>query len=550
MRTEEENREIAQLLFPEVGESVEDIFKRYPKRKLKDSQLVVRFAPSPTGFLHVGSVYTSLINRKLADQTDGICILRIEDTDKKREIEGGIDLIINGLERFGIKFDESVKKGEYGPYIQSERKEIYKVFAKDMIARGCAYPCFASEEELEEIRKKQSESGVRTGYYGKWALWRDAKVEDVKRALNEGKRFVVRLYSTGNFNNKFTFNDLIKGNCTFSENDMDIVLLKSDGLPTYHFAHPIDDTLMGINLVIRTYEWFPSVPLHLEIFDKLGFKRINYAHPAPLMKMDGGNKRKLSKRKDPEADASFFLYQGYPQVGILEYFLSIMNSNFEDWRIQNPSLPYTDFELKLEKFNKAGALFDMVKLTDVCKEYISRLSAEQVYNFVLEWAKEFDMDIYNRMINNKGYCISIFNIEREGDKKRKDMSKWSDVKEQFKIFFDDMFNDMKKDVLDMDRGLQINILKEFLATYYYGDSSTEWFDKIKRIAQDNGFAIDYKEYEKEPSKYKGKVGDVAGVIRVAVTGRKQSPDLYQVMQVMGDSRVRDRIEKYINNLQG
>lgn len=548
MRTEEENREIAQLLFPEVEESVEDIFKRYPKRKLKDSQLVVRFAPSPTGFLHVGSVYTSLINRKLADQTDGICILRIEDTDKKREIEGGVDLIINGLEKFGIKFDESIKKGEYGPYIQSERRQIYKVFAKDMIARGCAYPCFASEEELEEIRKKQSESGVRTGYYGKWALWRDAEVEEIKGALGEGKKFVVRLYSTGNFNNKFTFNDLIKGNCTFSENDMDAVLLKSDGLPTYHFAHPIDDTLMGINLVIRTYEWFPSVPLHLEIFSKLGFENIKYAHPSPLMKMDGGNKRKLSKRKDPEADASFFLHQGYPQVGILEYFLSIMNSNFEDWRIKNPSLPYTAFELKLEKFNKAGALFDMVKLTDVCKEYISRLSAEDVYNFVLEWAKEFDTDIYNRMISNRGYCISIFNIEREGDKKRKDMSKWSDAKEQLEIFFDDMFENMKKDVLDMDRKLQINILKGFLATYYYGDNSVEWFNKIKRIAQDNGFATDYKEYEKEPSKYKGKVGDVAGVIRVAVTGRKQSPDLYQVMQVMGDSRVRNRIEKYINNV--
>jgi len=548
MRTEEENREIAQLLFPEVEESVDDIFKRYPKRKLKDSQLVVRFAPSPTGFLHVGSVYTSLINRKLADQTDGICILRIEDTDKKREIEGGVDLIINGLEKFGIKFDESVKKGEYGPYIQSERRQIYKVFAKDMIARGCAYPCFASEEELEEIRKKQSESGVRTGYYGKWALWRDAEIEEIKGALDEGKKFVVRLYSTGNFNNKFTFNDLIKGNCTFSENDMDVVLLKSDGLPTYHFAHPIDDTLMGINLVIRTYEWFPSVPLHLEIFDKLGFENIKYAHPSPLMKMDGGNKRKLSKRKDPEADASFFLHQGYPQVGILEYFLSIMNSNFEDWRIKNPSLPYTAFELKLEKFNKAGALFDMVKLTDVCKEYISRLSAEDVYNFVLEWAKEFDTDIYNRMVSNRGYCISIFNIEREGDKKRKDMSKWSDAREQLEIFFDDMFENMKKDVLDMDRKLQINILKGFLATYYYGDNSAEWFNKIKRIAQDNGFATDYKEYEKEPSKYKGKVGDVAGVIRVAVTGRKQSPDLYQIMQVMGESRVRNRIEKYINNV--
>ena len=548
MRTEEENREITQLLFPDVAESVEDIFRRYPKRKLKDSQLVVRFAPSPTGFLHVGSVYTSLINRKLADQTDGICILRIEDTDKKREIEGGVDLIINGLEKFGIKFDESVKKGKYGPYIQGERRDIYKVFAKDMIERGCAYPCFASEQELEEIRKKQSESGEKTGYYGKWALWRDAKVEDIKGALNEGKKFVVRLYSTGNFNKKFIFNDLIKGNCTFSENDMDIVLLKSDGLPTYHFAHPIDDTLMGINLVIRTYEWFPSVPLHLEIFSKLGFKSIKYAHPAPLMKMDGGSKRKLSKRKDLEADASFFLHQGHPLVGIMEYFLSIMNSNFEDWRIKNPSLPYTAFELKLEKFNKAGALFDMVKLTDVCKEYISRLSAEDVYNFVLEWAKEFDTDIYNKMISNKGYCISIFNIEREGDKKRKDMSKWSDVREQFKIFFDDMFENIKKDVLDMDRELQINILNEFLATYYYGDNSTEWFNKIKKIAQDNGFAVDYKEYEKEPSKYKGKVGDVAGVVRVAVTGRKQSPDLYQVMQVMGDGRVRNRIEKYINNI--
>ncbi len=548
MRSEEENKKIAQILFPDVEESVVDIFRKYPKRKIGSSQLVVRFAPSPTGFLHIGSVYTSFINRKLADQTNGICILRIEDTDKKREIEGGIDLIINGLEKFGIRFDESVKAGKYGPYIQSERREIYKVFAKDMIERGCAYPCFATEEELEDIRRRQSESGERTGYYGKWAKWRDANVEDIQKALDEGKKFVVRLYSTGNFEKKFTFNDLIKGNCTFSENDMDSVLLKSDGLPTYHFAHPIDDTLMGVNLVIRTYEWFPSVPLHLEIFNKLGFERIQYAHPAPLMKMDNGNKRKLSKRKDPEADSSFFITNGYPRVGILEYFLTVMNSNFEDWRVQHPLLPYTNFELKLEKFNKAGALFDVIKLTDVCKEYISRLSAEDIYNFVLEWAEEFDKDIYERMVNYKDYCTSIFNIEREGERKRKDMSKWSDARVQFEMFFDDMFQNMRKDFIDMDKGLQKDILNQFLSTYYYGDSSSEWFDKIKEIAKDNGFSVDYREYEKEPSKYRGKVGDVAGVIRVAVTGRKQSPDLYQIMQVLGECRVRERVKKYIEEI--
>ena len=550
MRTDKENKEITELLFPEVKESIEDIFKKYPKRNISDSQLVVRFAPSPTGFLHVGSVYTSLINRKLADQTNGICILRIDDTDKKREIEGGVELIIDGLREFGIKFDENVKTGKYGPYIQSKRKDIYKVFAKDMIERGCAYPCFATEDELEEIRKEQSKSGERTGYYGKWAIWRDAKSEDIKRAINEGRKFVVRLYSTGNFKNKFTFNDLIKGNCTFSENDMDVVLLKSDGLPTYHLAHPIDDTLMGINLIIRTHEWFPSVPLHLEIFDKLGFERIIYAHPSPLMKMDGGNRRKLSKRKDLEADASFFLRQGYPQVGMLEYFLRIMNSNFEEWRIQNPSLSYADFELKLEKFNRAGALFDIVKLIDVCKEYVSRLSADEVYNFVIEWAQKFNQDIYEKMVNYKDYCTHIFNIEREGQRIRKDMSKWSDAVGQFEIFFDDMFDNMKKDSLDMDSTLQKSILTQFLNTYYYEDSSAEWFEKIKRIAQDNGFALNFKEYEKNPLKYKGKVGDVAGVIRIAVTGKRESPDLYQVMQVMGENRVIDRIQKYINNVKG
>lgn len=548
MRTEQENIEISQLLFPNVKQSVEDIYKRYPKRDLKPSQLVLRFAPSPTGFLHLGSVYTSLIGRKLTDQTHGIYILRIEDTDKKREIEGGVDLIINGLKAFGIEFDESARQGEYGPYIQSERLDIYHVFAKYLVSKGAAYPCFASSQELEEIRIKQNEEGVRTGYYGKWAKWRDADLESIKSALENDQKYVIRLYSTGNFQNKFTFNDLIKGNCTFSENDMDAVLLKSDGYPTYHFAHPIDDKLMGINLVIRTNEWFPSIPLHLEIFKKLGFEEIPYAHPSPLMKMENGNKRKLSKRKDPEADASFFIKYGYPVPGLFEYFLNIMNSNFADWRIQNPKAPLSEFNLKLEKFNKAGALFDMVKLEDVCKEYISRLTAQEVYDMVLNWSKDFDKNIYEKLVNHREYCINIFNIEREGSKIRKDIVKWSDVNEQFEIFFDDMYKKMEKESVDIKSDIQKSVLNDFLDTFYFGDDSYEWFNKIKRIAQKYGFSTDYKEYEKNPKRYLGKVGDVAMILRVAITGKKQTPDLFQIMQVMGEDRLRGRIKEYINSL--
>ncbi len=546
MKRDKKNTELAELLFPDVNITVEDLYKKYPKRELKPSQLVLRFAPSPTGFLHLGSVFTSLIGRKLVDQTEGTFILRIEDTDKKREIEGGVDLIIDGLEGFGISFDESVRKGKYGPYIQSERLDIYHVFAKYLVSIGGAYPCFATEEELGEIREEQNRENARTGYWGRWAKWRDADIEDVKEALNEGKKFVIRLYSTGNYENKFTLDDLIKGNCTFTENDMDVVLLKSDGFPTYHFAHPIDDTLMGVNLVIRTYEWFPSVPLHLEIFDKLGFERIRYAHPSPLMKMDGENKRKLSKRKDPEADASYFLANGYPVTGVLEYFLNIMNSNFSDWRIQNPQLPFSEFELKLEKFNKSGALFDMVKLTDVCKEYVSKLSAQEVYEEALEWAKEYDDEMCSKLSNHKEYCINILNIEREGGKIRKDIIKWSDISHQFEIFFDDMFKRVEIESVDVNKDLQKKILTDYLDTFYFGDDSYEWFNKIKRIAEKNEFSTDYKEYEQNPKKYKGRVGDVAMIIRVAITGRKQTPDLFQVIQVMGEERATGRIKGYIN----
>jgi glutamyl-tRNA synthetase len=546
-RTKEQNIQLSELLFPDVKETPEDIFSKYPDRNLEKGSLVVRFAPSPTGFVHLGNVYTALIDRKLADQTNGIYILRIEDTDKKREIEGGTEFLINRLSEFGIEFDEKPDQGKYGPYIQSERKNIYKVFAKDMVARGVAYPCFSSEEDLEEIRKKQEELGVRTGYYGSFAKWRAASLEEIREKLDSGNDFVIRLYSTGNFEKKFEFDDAIKGRCTFSENDMDIVLMKSNMLPLYHFAHPIDDTLMGINLVIRATEWFPSVPLHLEIFEKLNFQKIEYAHPSPLMKMDNGNKRKLSKRKDPEADARYFLDHGYPVVGIFEYFLNIMNSNFSDWRKNNPNKHYSQFELKLNKFNKAGALFDMVKLENTCKEYIARLSAEEVYDEILRWAQKNDSELVKRMEENRKYCIQILNIEREGDKIRKDIIKWEDVYDQFSIFFDDMYEEIETvDFPDnVDKDDIGRIIDMFLNMYDSNDTTDEWFSKIKDIGTQLGYTSDYNAFKKNPKDFKGKVGDVAMVLRIALTKRSRTPDLYQVMQVIGKEKIQQRLKNFV-----
>jgi glutamyl-tRNA synthetase len=547
MRTEEQNIQLSNLLFPDVKETPEDIFKKYPKRNLQDGSLVVRFAPSPTGFLHLGTVYTSLINMKLANQTNGINILRIEDTDKTREVEGGVNLTITGLSDYSIEFDESVNGGDYGPYIQSKRTGIYRVFAKDMVARGVVYPCFASKEELDDIRKKQEELNVRTGYYGEYAKWRDASFEDIKKQLDEGNKFVIRLYSTGDHEKKFEYDDAVKGRCTFSENDMDIVLLKSDGYPTYHFAHPIDDRLMWINLVIRGTEWFPSVPLHLEIFDKLRFERIQYAHPSPLMKMDNGNRRKLSKRKDPEADARYFLNHGYPVIGILEYFLNIMNSNFADWRLSNPQLPYTDFELKLEKFNRAGALFDMVKLEDTCKEYVSRLTAQEIYDEILRWAQKNDQDLVKKMEENRAYCIEILNIEREGDRIRKDIVKWEDVYGQFEIFFDDTFIELEVDPMpeSVSKDDIKKIIDMFLGSYDGEDDSKVWFDKIKEVGESLGYTSDYNAYKENPNNFRGKVGDVAMVLRIALTKKSKTPDLYQVMHVLGKERVEERLKKFV-----
>jgi glutamyl-tRNA synthetase len=536
MRTKEDNIRLANLLFPDVKETPEDVFKRYPERVMDG--MVLRFAPSPTGFLHIGSIYTGFVCTKLAKQSDGISILRIEDTDKEREIENGVTQIVEGLKGFGIEFDEGMIdeenwKGEYGPYIQSKRLDIYHVFAKDMVSKGNAYPCFLTEEELEEIRHKQEELKERTGCYGRWAKYRDSSLEEIESLLKERKEFVIRLYSTGSIDNSFNMQDLVKGGVTLRENDMDAVLLKSDGFPTYHFAHPIDDILMGITHVIRGDEWFSSVPLHVELFEKLGFEKIPYAHVSPLMKLDDGKKRKLSKRKDPEASVSYYLERGYPKEGILEYLLNVANSNFYDWRIQNPEKDIEEFELKIEKFNKAGALFDIVKLDDTCKEYISTLTSEQVYDMGMEWAKVYDSEVYELLKENKDYCISIFNIERTGEKIRKDLVKFENIRGQLGMFFDALLE--KEEVEDIsgrvEKEDQKKILERYLELFNIDDSQEEWFEKIKNLASQLGYE---------------KVGDVAMILRVAITHRTRTPDLYQVIQVLGEDTVKGRIQKYID----
>jgi glutamyl-tRNA synthetase len=536
MRTKEQNIQLAQRLFPNVTETPADVLEKYPERKVKG--MVLRFAPSPTGFMHIGNVFTGLTCTKLANQTDGVSILRIEDTDKEREVENGVFQIVKGLKGFGIEFDEGMldeenESGDYGPYMQSRRLGIYKVFVKDLISKGFAYPCFLKEEELEEIREKQKELNVRTGCYGKWAKFRDTSLQQIGEMLDREEEFVIRLYSTGDSEKTFDFKDLVKGGVTLRENDMDAVLLKSDGYPTYHLAHPIDDRLMRITHVIRGDEWFSSLPLHVELFEKLGFDLLPYAHLSPLMKSEDGNRRKLSKRKDPEFAVSYYIEKGYPKKGILEYLLNIANSNFYDWRIQNPEKDIEEFELKLEKYNSSGALFDVVKLNNICKDYIATLTAEEVYNKALKWAKEFDKEIYSLMEENKDYCIEIFNIERTGDKIRKDLVKFEDIREQLTIFFDELLE--KEEVEDVsgrvEQEKQVEILNKYLEVFNVKDGQEQWFEKIRDISKQFGFE---------------KVGNVAMVLRVAVTHRTRTPDLYQIMNVLGEEKVRERVQRYVD----
>lgn len=539
---------LADLLFPDIDKTPEYYYEKYPDRNLKEGIKVTRFAPSPTGFVHIGGLFSALISERLAHQSGGVFYLRIEDTDKKREIEKGIEGIVNSLQNFNISndegyFSETDEKGDYKPYKQSDRMDIYKVFVKDLIKKDKAYPCFATTEELEEIRAKQESQNITPGYYGDWAKFRNTSFDEIKDLVNQNKPFVVRIKSPGSTDRKVKYKDIIKGDIEMPENIQDIVIAKSDGLPTYHFAHAIDDHLMGTTHVIRGDEWLPSVPTHLQLFYILDWKAPKYGHIPTILKQEGTSKRKLSKRKDPEAAVSFYHQEGYPVESVIEYLLNLANSNFEDWRKQNPSKSYNEFPFKSEKIGVSGALFDLVKLTDISKNVISLMKADTVYDKLDEWSKTFDPE-YNKLISNdKDYTTKFLNIERENKKPRRDIAKWSDIKDYYNYMFDDLFtpsNDYPENVKDEDIKA---IIKGYAEIYNQDDTKDEWFNRVKDFSDTLGFATDMKAYKASPENFKGSITDTTTVIRVAVTGKRQTPDIYEIMQVLGKDKVLERLNK-------
>ena len=547
-------KDLANLIFPDIKD-ISYYEEKYPKRNLKEGAIVTRFAPSPTGFVHIGGLYQSLIARKLANQTEGVFFLRIEDTDQKREVENGVTDIVNSLKNFGLEPDEGMiseteEKGSYGPYRQSKRKEIYQAYAKYLISQGKAYPCFCSPEEIEEIRKKQEAAKIRPGYYGVWAKCRNITVEEAIEKIKNGEKYIIRFKSPGREDRKIKHHDVIKGNVTFPENDQDIVIIKADGLPTYHFAHAVDDHLMGTTHVIRGDEWLSSVPLHLQLFHELGFKAPKYAHIAPIMKNDNGNKRKLSKRKDPEAAVSYYDEQGIPKEAVKEYLLNIANSNFENWRKQNKEKSIEDFELQLNKMSVSGALFDMVKLHDVGKTVISMFTAEKVYDEALNWAKKYDKELED-LLQDKEYALKVFGIERGNKKPRKDIAKWSDVKENISYMYDDIFEKQEKNypyqVINEKEAIK-KILEEYINIYDENDDKQTWFDKIKELSGKLGYAKEVKDFKANPEMYKAHVGDVSTVLRIALTMRTNTPDMYEIMKILGKEKIEKRFKKAIENL--
>ena len=544
-------KELADLIFPDAKD-IAYYEEKYPERNLKEGAMVTRFAPSPTGFVHIGGLFGATVDRKLARQTEGVYILRIEDTDQKREIENGVVQIVEALKDFNIVADEGMINenegvGNYGPYKQSARKEIYQAYAKSLIEKGLAYPCFATPEELEEMRQKQEALKIRPGYYGKWAKYRNLPPEMAIEKINNGENYIIRFKSSGNEMRKIRHHDLIKGNIDFPENDQDVVIIKSDGLPTYHFAHVVDDHLMRVTHVIRGDEWLSSLPLHLELFRALGFKTPKYAHTAAIMKEDGGSKRKISKRKDPEAAVSYYHEQGIPSDAVVEYLLNIANSSFENWRRANKDKDVNEFPFELSKMSVSGAVFDLIKLLDVSKNVISTYTAGQIYDESLVWAKRYDSELEELLTRDKEYAIGIFNIERGNAKPRKDIAKWSDIKESISYFYDDTFAacDRSYEWQKITDKVEIHdILQDYVKNYYHEDDDKQtWFDRIKDLAEKMGYAREVKEYKANPDAFKGHVGDISSVIRVALTKRANTPDLYEIMQVMGGKRVEARLSK-------
>ncbi len=541
-------KDLANLIFPDAKE-ISYYEEKYPERNLKEGAVVSRFAPSPTGFVHIGGLYQALVAKEMTKKTDGVFFLRVEDTDQKREVENGVTGIVNSLKDFDILPDEGMiteieEKGNYGPYKQSLRKDIYQAYAKYLLELGKAYPCFCSADEVEEIRKKQEAAKIRPGYYGVWAKCRNLTVEEAAEKIKNGENYIIRFKSPGREDRKIKHHDIIKGNVDFPENDQDIVIIKADGLPTYHFAHAVDDHLMRTTHVIRSDEWLSSVPLHLQLFHELGFKAPKYAHISPIMKNDNGNKRKLSKRKDPEAAVSYYKEEGIPVLAVKEYLLNIANSTFENWRRANPDKSIDEFDFNLNKMSVSGALFDMIKLLDIGKTVISKMTAEEVYNCALEWANEYDKELAE-MLANKEYSLRVLGIERGNKKPRKDISKWSDVKNSIIYMYDDKFfaGDVAYDYGKISDKAEVEkITKTYINEYFnINDDKDTWFNKIKDLAEKLGYAREVKEYKAEPEKWPGHVGDISTVLRVKLTGRQNTPDMYEIMQVLGKDSVEKRL---------
>ncbi|WP_160676108.1 glutamate--tRNA ligase [Clostridium sp. C8-1-8] len=546
---------LAEIIFPEVKHSTEYYIEKYPKRNLKEGAKVTRYAPSPTGFQHIGGVFAALIDERIASQSEGIFYLRIEDTDQKREVEGAIEDTIDTMHHFGLDFNEGMtsedtSKGEYGPYRQSQRAEIYNTFAKDLLIKGLAYPDFCTPEELAELRERQIAQKITPGYYGEYAKFRNITEEEALERIERGEKYILRLKSPGNPDNRVEFHDLIKGDISFPENNQDVVLIKGDGLPTYHFAHAIDDYLMRTTDVIRGEEWLSSLPIHVQLFEVLGFELPRYAHIPTIMKQDGGSKRKLSKRKDAEAAVSYYKEVGFPTVTVIEYLLNIVNSTFEEWRAENPAVDYHEFDVQLDKMSKSGALFDLVKLNDVSKDRIAAMKATDVYDNYIAWAKEFDEDMYKLVTANEAMAKEIFNIDKEGPKPRKDFAKWDEVKDKIFYFFDELFDKEAVEQVELPKGVTLEAAKEIIATYknefnFNAGSQEAWFEDLKEIGTKLGYCANRKEFKANPDQFKGMISDVAGAVRSAIAHRNNTPDLYTIMQIMGEEKTRSRFDKFL-----
>ena len=540
------NKDLANLIFPNITKTIEDYRNIYPVRDLKEGAKVTRFAPSPTGYVHIGGLYQTLIDYNLAKNSNGVFIVRNEDTDKARELEGAQELIIDTLHYYHLIPDEYQYKdkiiGEYGPYTQSQRKDIYQSFIKYLIEIGRAYPCFCSKEELAELREQQEMNKVRTGYYGKYAKYRDLSVDVAIEKIKSGEDYIIRFRSSGDYNKTFKFQDLVKGEIQFPENDLDIILMKSDGLPTYHLAHMVDDYLMGVTNVVRGEEWISSIPIHMDLYRAFGIKPPKYIHTPNIMKKENDKLRKISKRKDPEASMSYYRECGYPKEAVIESLMVIINSNYEEWHTAHPENSYLDFVYSPKKMSSSGGLYDLDKLNNISKNIISKMTKEELMKESYEWALSYSKGLANLIDQDRNYYMNIINIEREQKKPRKDIAKYNEIIDNIWYMYDQLFEERDKkyeyqNLIDIEEIR--NILKTYMNEFFVFSCKEVWFDGIKALCDRLGYASNMKEYKENPSQYKGNIADVSTVLRVALTTKSMTPDLYEIMRLLD----RDRIEK-------